>query len=105
MALTPQELSDREEIREAIYRWSRAVDTKDWALLATCYTDDIIADFTAIGIPDTSGPEVQKFLEDGADDFTAMQHVLSNVTFHELQGDRARTSTQVHATVVPRDGA
>jgi ketosteroid isomerase-like protein len=103
MALTIQELSDREEIRETILRWSRAVDTSDWDLLRQSYTEDAVTDFRVLGIRETSGPAVQAYLESVDADYTAMHHLLSNITFHEVVEDYARTSTLVYATVVPKN--
>ncbi|MDQ1508779.1 MAG: SnoaL-like domain, partial [Actinomycetota bacterium] len=38
MGYSPQELADRAEIHDVIVRYGWAIDTKDWALLDTCFT-------------------------------------------------------------------
>ena len=38
--MTPQEVADRAEIHDVIVRYGWAIDTKDWALLDTVFTDD-----------------------------------------------------------------
>ena len=43
----PQELSDRAEIHDVIVRYGWAIDTKDWALLDTCFTDDAHVDYSS----------------------------------------------------------
>ncbi|MDQ3145604.1 MAG: nuclear transport factor 2 family protein, partial [Actinomycetota bacterium] len=40
MALTDGELADRLEIDDLLTRYAVAIDTKDWGLLATCFTPD-----------------------------------------------------------------
>lgn len=104
MTLTTQELSDREEIRETIIRWSRAVDTSDWTLFQKSHTDDLKADFTSLGIPLMPAGELRALLQKSMDYFDVMHHILSNTTFHEVAGDSARTSTLVTATSVPKGG-
>ena len=105
MALTTQELSDREEIRETIMRWSRAVDTSDWALFQQSYTDDLKADFTSLGLPLMPPDELRALLQKSVDYFDVQHHILSNPTFHEVTADFARTSTLVTATSVPKGGS
>src|SRR5882724_9963166 len=102
MTLSVQELSDREEIRETIMRWSRAMDSFDWELLQTAYTTDLQAGFSAVGIPRGSAEDTLKFLQRSQPFFHSIQHVLSNLTFHEVTRDRARTSTLYFATVIPK---
>src|SRR5205085_7205232 len=40
VVVTPEELGDRAEIHDVIVRYGWAIDTKDWALLDTCFTGD-----------------------------------------------------------------
>lgn len=102
MALTTQELSDREEIRETIMRWSRGVDTRDWGLLQSAYTEDLNADFSVLGIPKGSAAELLAFLQKSGEFFQVFHHVLSNLTFHEVAGNTARTTTMYFAIVIPK---
>jgi SnoaL-like domain len=105
VAFTLRELSDREEIRETINRWSRAVDTSDWKLFRASFTDDLAADFTELGLPIIPGAELAVVLERSMHHFEVMHHVLSNTTYHEVTETKARTSTLVTATSVPKGGA
>ena len=41
------QLSDRAEIHDVIVRYGWAIDTKDWALLDTCFTDDAEVDYSS----------------------------------------------------------
>jgi len=45
MAYTLQQLSDLEDIRTLKYRYYRAIDTADMALLANLFTDDVTVDY------------------------------------------------------------
>ena len=47
MGYSPQELADRAEIHDVIVRYGWAIDTKDWALLDTCFTDDAEVDYSS----------------------------------------------------------
>jgi ketosteroid isomerase-like protein len=51
--VTPEDLVTLEEIRQLKYRYLRAVDTKDWDLLASTFTQDGVADYgtPAMGKP------------------------------------------------------
>lgn len=63
MALTLAELCDREEIREVVLRWSRAVDRSDWELFRRSHTEDLVADFRELGIPPGDAPALLAFLQ------------------------------------------
>ncbi len=45
MRLTAEQLADLEAIKQLKARYFRTMDTKDWAGLAACFTDDLEADF------------------------------------------------------------
>jgi hypothetical protein len=47
--LSPREISDRIQIQDLLVRYTRAIDTKDWALLDTCFLPDAQVDYTATG--------------------------------------------------------
>jgi hypothetical protein len=104
MGLTLQELSDREEIRETIMRWSRGVDTGDWDLFRRSHTADLLADFTALGLPIMSPEELCSVLQRSQQHFEVFHHILSNVTYHAVTATLARTSTLVTATSIPKGG-
>jgi hypothetical protein len=105
VALTLQQLSDREEIRETILRWSRGVDTGNWDLFQQAYTADLEADFTEIGIPQLPAEELLTTLRAAVVHCSAIHHVLSNITFHEVGQFTALTSTLCTATTKPKEGA
>jgi hypothetical protein len=92
--LSAQELSDRIEIGDLMVRYARAIDTKDYALLDTCFTPDAYVDYTSSGGTKGKYPEVRAWLEKALSPFAAMMHAVSN-TAVELQGDRASARTYV----------
>ena len=51
-------LSDEREITALLNRYARAVDTKDWELYRTVFTDDAVIDYSSAGIPAGSRDEI-----------------------------------------------
>ena len=94
MALSPQEISDRFEISDLLIRYTRAIYTKDYALLDTCFTPDAHVDYTSSGGTAGKYPEVRAWLEKALAPFPCMMHFVGNTTL-ELDGDRASSRTYV----------
>ena len=94
MSLTLQQISDRIEIQDLMTRYTRAIDTKDYALLDTCFTQDAWVDYTSSGGAKGKYPEVRAWLEKALAPFAAMMHAIGSPSV-ELQGDHARTRTYV----------
>jgi len=96
--LTTQILLDRAEISDVFHRYAQGVDTRDWKLWRTCFTDDVVADFSSIwsgGIWQSADELVAagKRLISGLD---ATQHIITNHT-HDIQGDTAKCTSYLHA--------
>jgi hypothetical protein len=93
--VTPAELSDRTEIHDVIVRYGWAIDTKDWALLDTCFTDDAFVDYSS-NPGGKVGPyrEVRGWLEKVMSAFPVTQHLMSNIDA-VVDGDRATCRTMV----------
>jgi 3-phenylpropionate/cinnamic acid dioxygenase small subunit len=93
-------VADRLAVSDVLIRYATAQDTRDWELLASCFTDDARLDY------DTSGVF-------GRDDFVAhsraglarMKATQHSVTNHviEVDGDRARSTSYVIAQHVRQD--
>ena len=94
MPLSTQEISDRLEIQDLLVRYTRAIDTKDWALLDRCFTPDAHVDYVSSGGIAGKYPEVRAWLEKALAVFPAMMHFIGNTTL-ELDADRARARTYV----------
>jgi 3-phenylpropionate/cinnamic acid dioxygenase small subunit len=93
--VTPAELCDRAEIHDVVVRYGWALDTKDWALLDTCFTDDAQVDYSS-NPGGKAGPyrEVRSWLQKVFSAFPMTQHLMTNVDV-ALQGDTARVRTMV----------
>ncbi len=83
-----QLLLDREDISQVLYRYATAIDTRDWDLLATCFSEDLEADFRAFG-----GREVVKgrdtwlaAIRSTIEGLDATQHLTANHV-HTVDGD------------------
>jgi len=89
---------DREEIVALLIRYARAIDTKDWKLLRSCFLDDATSDYGGIGTWRGAG-DLVGFMEDAHAGMGPTQHLLSNFQI-EVDGDRASSLTYVHAVTV-----
>jgi 3-phenylpropionate/cinnamic acid dioxygenase small subunit len=97
--------ADREQIADVLIRYATGIDFKDWALLRTCWTEDVDVDYGEVG------------RYSGADAITALMEQLHDAmgpTYHRLtnfaiavDGDRATARSYVHAVLqaVPDDAA
>ena len=93
--LSIEEISDRIQIDDLLTRYTVAIDTKDWALLDTCFTPDAKVDYTTSGGVKGNYPEVRAWLEKALAAFPVTQHFISN-TVVDLDGDRAESRTYVY---------
>ena len=84
-----QPVDDKIEIKELLYRYARAVDTKDWALLASVFTPDAYLDYTSAHCPAGSRDEIVGWLEQSLTPVPMTQHFITNIEI-ELDGDRAK---------------
>jgi 3-phenylpropionate/cinnamic acid dioxygenase small subunit len=89
---TLQALSDRMEIQDLLTRYALAIDSKDWALLDTCFAQGAQIDYTSTGGEKGPYSELRRWLEKVLAPFAVTMHFLGNTTV-ELDGDRARTRT------------
>jgi hypothetical protein len=81
-------LADRLEIDDLLTRYTVAVDTKDWDLLATCFTPDAHIDYRASGGTEGSYPEVAAWLAEILAAFPMTQHFCTN-RMVTIDGDTA----------------
>src|SRR4029079_492915 len=80
MGFSPQDLADRAEIQDVIVRYGWAIDTKDWALLDTCFTADAEVDYSS-NPGGKKGPysQIRSWLEKMISAFPVTQHLMSNI--------------------------
>ncbi len=95
MGYSPQELADRAEIHDVLIRYGWAIDTKDWDLLDTCFTDDAEVDYSS-NPGGKKGPykQIRSWLEKMISAFPVTQHLMSNMDV-KVSGDTATARTMV----------
>jgi 3-phenylpropionate/cinnamic acid dioxygenase small subunit len=81
--------SDGEEIQALLYRYARAVDTKDWELYRTVFTDDAVIDYSSAGFAAGSLDDVVAALSVGFGALPWSMHYITNVEVLECDGATA----------------
>lgn len=90
--LSLQEISDRIQIQDLLTRYALAIDTKDWALLDTCFLPDSTIDYTSTGGRKGPYAEIRKWLAEALAPFAVTMHCVGNTTV-DLEGDHAHART------------
>ena len=93
-----QKLIDRNEIIDTLNRYATSVDTRDWDLLLTAYTDEIEVDMISVGRPEVltmSAKDFGELIERAVLPFDSTQHLLSNYVV-EINGDSATCVAYLH---------
>ncbi len=92
-------LVDRAEISDVVHRYATAIDRRDWALLESCFTAEMEADFRSFGVREVfRGPAAEwiglvRSTIDGCD---ATQHLSANHV-HTIDGDSATCVSYLRA--------
>ena len=82
-------LADKFDITEQLARYARGVDTNDWDLWRSVFTDDAIIDYSsANGRPAAGRDDTAEWLADSMPFLPWKQHYITNVEI-DLDGDRA----------------
>jgi SnoaL-like protein len=92
--LSRRELLDRQEIAELCVRYTFALDTRDWALLADCFAP--APAFVHPGGRLDGFDAILGRTSEALDPLTGTQHLLGNISV-EVDGDAARSSCYFHA--------
>lgn len=86
MAADPQELLDRQQIAELCTRYASAVDARDFAEVAKCFTEDGSLE-TALPPQTMNGrDEIERVLRAQTSSSLAAQHLVTN-HFYAVDGD------------------
>lgn len=96
-----QLLADREEIADVVRRYAQAIDTRDFDLLRTCYTDEIDMDFrpTVVDL-DRTHFHVDEWVEMVGkfhSQFDGTEHILVPEGI-DVNGDEATCYAVMHAS-------
>ncbi len=86
MTMSLQEVSDRFEVQDLLADYAHAIDQKNWDALDDIFTDDAVIDYTVMGGPRGSLPEIKKFLAEAMTIFPHTQHLVANMQIR-LDGD------------------
>ncbi len=95
---TVQELLDRADVSAVLHRYCLAIDTKDWALLESCFTEDMEADFRSFAGRETvKGREPWlAAIRSSMAGMDATQHLSGNHS-HKIDGDHATLRADIQA--------
>lgn len=88
MTMDNQRLSDQLEIAALLHRYARAVDTKDWELYRSVFTEDAHIDYSSAGAAVGSRDEVIAWLAHGFATIPMSMHYITNVE-SDVDGDTA----------------
>lgn len=89
--------TDRQKIIAVLTRYATGIDTRDWALFRTCFTEDFSADYGAFGA--WQGPdEITHFMTESHARMGPTLHILSNFVL-EIEADTASGRTYVAAVL------
>ncbi|QZT64186.1 nuclear transport factor 2 family protein [Mycolicibacterium austroafricanum] len=80
--------SDTEQIAALLYRYARAVDTKDWDLYRSVFTDDAHIDYSSAGIPPGSRDEIADLFSKAFGAVPWTMHYITNIEA-DVDGDTA----------------
>src|ERR1700722_2500798 len=92
MMMTLQEISDRLEIQDLFGKYAHAVDTCDWDLYRSLYTEDAIIDYSTFGAPVGTVVEIAAYLAGHMANFKSAQHAVMNIML-TIDGDTATGHT------------
>lgn len=84
-----QRISDELEIAALLARYARAVDTKDWELYRSVFTEDAVIDYTSAGAIAGSRDEVADWLASGFAAIPWTMHYITNIEILESDDDTA----------------
>jgi 3-phenylpropionate/cinnamic acid dioxygenase small subunit len=85
-----RQISDHLEITALLYRYARAVDTKDWELWRSVFTEDALVDYSSAGCPAGGRDEVADWLSAAFTQLPMSQHYVTNVEITPLTSDSAQ---------------
>jgi 3-phenylpropionate/cinnamic acid dioxygenase small subunit len=94
--------TDRADIRDLLIRYTTALDTRDWQLFDSCFTEDAVADYGTLGGHQHGIEAIRKAVAILAG-FDRTQHFLGNITI-AVDADEARTTCYLNAQHVIDSG-
>jgi ketosteroid isomerase-like protein len=92
----PDGLSDRLAVSEVLDDYARGVDSRDWDLVVSTFTDDAALDYTAFGGPKGTRDEVIGWIANALTAFVMSQHHITNRHI-TIDGDEAVVTAELLA--------
>ncbi len=91
-------VSDRVAVSEVLDDYARGVDSKDWDLVLSVFTDDAVLDYSATGGPKGSAQEVVDWIATSVTPMVMTQHHITNRHI-TLDGDDAVCVAELFAPI------
>src|SRR3954447_3414204 len=86
-----QDLVDRQQITDTLYRYASSIDDKDYATLRSLFVDDAVGTYD--GAPEIKGAdEIVRWIDEATQD-RAWQHHKLTVYHVDIEGDEAKALT------------
>lgn len=96
--MTSDGVSDRLALSDVLDAYARGIDTKDFALVRSLFTDEATLDYTAFGGPKGTTAEVFDWIARATAGFPMTQHHITNRVF-SIDGDSATSSADLLAVM------
>jgi hypothetical protein len=90
--------ADKEQIAEVLIRYATGIDSKDWPLLRSCWTDEIDVDYQQLG-RFTSADALTDVMRQLHENMGPTYHRMSNFVI-AVDGDRATIRSYVQAVLM-----
>jgi hypothetical protein len=90
------DLEDRLAINQVVDTYALGIDSRDWDLVTSVFTDDAFLDYTAFGGPKGRRDDVILWLQDALTAFVMSQHLITNRLI-TIDGDDAVVSAELLA--------
>lgn len=90
------ELADKLAVNQLIDTYALGIDSRDWDLVTSVFTDDAFLDYTAFGGPKGPRDDVIGWLRDALGAFVMSQHLITN-RLVTIDGDDAVVSAELLA--------
>jgi 3-phenylpropionate/cinnamic acid dioxygenase small subunit len=96
------ERAAKQDITEVLVRYSTGIDSRDWDLFRTCFTEEVLAEYD--GIATWHGvDEITDSMTTSHADMGLTMHQLANVAI-TVDGDTATARCYVDAVLMAADG-
>jgi ketosteroid isomerase-like protein len=96
-------MTDRDDIVDVTVRYATAIDTREYSLLATVFTDDAVLDYGEVG-QWNGAAAVTEFMDLA---HAGAQHTMHRMTNQviDVDGDTAHARTYVDALILAEGGS